>query len=364
MNSTGGLDFQVSRSDLRHCRLIAIDLPALQEGEVLLRVERFALTANNITYAVFGEAMQYWQFFPAPEGWGRIPVWGFATVERSRHAEIAEGERVYGYLPMATHLVVQPARVGETTFMDGSAHRRALPAAYQLLRRVSRDSAHDPQHEDPQALLSPLFITSFLIEDFLVDNALFGARRIVIASASSKTALGLAFRLSQSCPQGCQVVGLTSPRNAAFCERVGYYDRVLDYAALETLSAGTPTVYVDMAGDGELLARVHGHFGEALRHSCIVGATHWEQRQTRHALPGPKPQFFFAPARIAKRSQDWGPGGVDRAFTEAWQAFLPSLTGWLQVQRSIGTEALEPVYREVLEGRSTPERGAIFSWQD
>ena len=43
----------------------------LASGQVRLRVEHFALTANNITYAAFGAAMNYWQFFPTDDdGWG------------------------------------------------------------------------------------------------------------------------------------------------------------------------------------------------------------------------------------------------------------------------------------------------------
>jgi hypothetical protein len=333
-----------------------------EQGQVLCRIDKFALTANNITYAVFGEAMQYWNFFPAADSaWGRIPVWGFARVLRSRNPALAEGERIYGYLPMATHLVVQPERIGGTSFMDGSAGRRALPAAYQLYRRVSQDSAHDPAQEDAQALLSPLFITSFLIEDFLADNSLFGARSVVLASASSKTALGVAFRLAQNRPENCEVIGLTSARNVAFCEKLGCYDRVLTYDQLESLP-GVPTVYVDMAGDGALLARVHNHFRENLRYSCIVGATHWEQRATQHRLPGAQPQFFFAPSQIKKRTQDWGPGGVDQRFAEAWRAFLPSLGRWLRVQQSPAPVSIESVYREVLEGRAQPETGHVLAW--
>ncbi len=38
-------------------------------------------------------------------------MWGHAVVEASNHAEFAEGERVYGYLPMGTHLDVLPGKV-------------------------------------------------------------------------------------------------------------------------------------------------------------------------------------------------------------------------------------------------------------
>jgi hypothetical protein len=348
-------DFLVDTADLRRTQVATASLPALADGQALLRVDRFAFTANNITYAVFGEAMAYWQFFPAPRGWGRIPVWGFAEVIESRLQSIRHGERVYGYLPMSTHLVVQPVKVNEGIFMDGSAHRAALPAAYQLYRRVP--AGGEALEEDQRALLHPLFLTAFLIDDFLADNALFGAGQVLLASASSKTALGLGFLLRA---RGVRVIGLTSARNAAFCERVGYYDEVLPYDQLARLPA-MPSVYVDMAGDGKLLHAVHHHFRDQLKHSCMVGATHWEQRGAQHALPGAKPQFFFAPDRIRKRSQDWGAGGIDQRFAAAWAPFRESVGAWLEVQHGRGSEAVERVYREVLEGASGPQIGHVLS---
>ncbi|MGH8458430.1 MAG: DUF2855 family protein, partial [Nevskiales bacterium] len=312
------LDFQVARDDLRNARQVEVQVPEPQDGEVLLRIERFAFTSNNITYAVFGEAMQYWKFFPAPDGWGRIPVWGFAEVTESKHAQVGVGERIYGYLPMSTHLIVQPERVSTAAFMDGSTHRRPLPGAYQQYSRVTHDSDFSTENEDLHALLRPLFFTSFLIDDFLADNDLFGARAVVLSSASSKTALGTAFLLKHH--GRCEVIGLTSPGNAAFCAGLGCYDRVLGYDQLQSLPADTPTVFVDMAGNGTLLHDIHHHFGDSLKHSCMVGGTHWEQRETQHALPGPRPEFFFAPTRIKKRMQDWGPDlGV--RFSAAWRPF-------------------------------------------
>jgi len=193
---------------------------------------------------------------------------------------------------------------------------------------------------------------------------LFEAAQVVIASASSKTAMGLAFLLAKKRPYDVKVVGLTSERNRAFCEQLGYYDKVLTYDQLGWLNAITPTVYVDMAGDGKLLSKVHHHFDRALKHSCIVGATHWENRATQHALPGVKPQFFFAPAQMARRMKDWG-GDVFRArYAEAWQAFLPSAASWLEIRRGRGTAAVAAAYLEVLEGRTPPNVGHILSIAD
>ena len=119
---------EVRRDDLGITRLVSDAVSSLQAGQVLLRVDRFALTTNNITYGVVGDMIGYWNFFPAPEVWGRIPVWGFADVVESDVAGVTTGTRVFGYLPMASHLVVQPTSVGPNGFADGAAHRVELPS--------------------------------------------------------------------------------------------------------------------------------------------------------------------------------------------------------------------------------------------
>jgi hypothetical protein len=100
-------DFVVARNDLQQCKLVETELPdadALPPESLLVKVDRFAFTANNITYAVLGDELKYWQLFPAPNGFGNIPVWGFGEVIVSRHPNVAVGERLFGYFPMATHL--------------------------------------------------------------------------------------------------------------------------------------------------------------------------------------------------------------------------------------------------------------------
>src|SRR6476659_885622 len=99
-------DFLVKRDDLRECRAAESAAPDSEPGQVLLRVGTFGLTANNVTYAVLGDGMSYWDFFPAPDGWGRVPMWGFAEVEQSEADGVEAGTRVYGYLPPSSHLLV------------------------------------------------------------------------------------------------------------------------------------------------------------------------------------------------------------------------------------------------------------------
>jgi hypothetical protein len=86
----------VARDDLQQCKFIETSLPAvagLPAESLLIKVDRFAFTANNITYAVLDDRLKYWQLFPAPQGFGNIPVWGFGDVIASNHPNVSEGER-------------------------------------------------------------------------------------------------------------------------------------------------------------------------------------------------------------------------------------------------------------------------------
>jgi hypothetical protein len=357
-------DFMVRQDDLHQVRFSEPAVhpeQALEAGDALLRIDRYAFTANNITYALMGKAMNYWNFFPAPEGWGRIPVWGYADVVASRAENLPEGARVFGYLPMSPWLRVCAERVTPDVFFDGSAHRRALPGAYQRYLRVPRS---DATSEDIQAVLRPLANTGLLIADWLVEQAQFGAQQVVLASASSKTALGAAFHLSRHAPRDFSVIGLTATRNRAFCERTGYYDRVLEYAELESLPANVPAVYVDMAGNRAVLRRVHTHFATGLRYSCLVGLSHGDPAAIASPggpLPGPAPQLFFAPSHIETRQKALGPVAFAKHIADADAAFLASARSWIEIVRGRGMAAIEATYRAVLEGRAAANQGHMLS---
>jgi hypothetical protein len=343
---------EVRRDDLRSTRVIDAD-PTPDEGSALLRVDRFALTANNVTYAAYGAAMRYWDFFPASEdGWGRVPVWGYADVEQSDVTGLAVGQRLYGYFPMGSHLVVTPSRVSASGFADASPHRAQLPPVYNQYELVAPSD-----RENESAVLRPLFTTSFLIDDWLADDGFFGASQVVLASASSKTALGLAFLLSQR-DDDIDVVALTSAAHAPFVEKVGYYDRTVTYDDIPSL-ATVPTAFVDMAGGGTTLAAVHNHLAGELRTSCLVGATHWEESAPTANLPGPTPTFFFAPDRVVKRRADWGGDGFRARVDTAWSSFLSSVDSWLHIVERRGAAELVRTWRELLDGAVQPDVGYI-----
>lgn len=352
----------VRKNDLSSTRLETTDDAPLADGQVRVRVESFALTSNNITYAAFGDAMNYWQFFPtSEEGWGIIPVWGFGSVVQSLHPGVAVGERLYGYYPMASATVLTPTRLGTSGFSDGAPHRRELHAVYNQYLRCGSDPFYTPATEDTQALLRPLFITSFLIDDFLADNDFFGAQTMLLSSASSKTAYGTAFQLAQR--PGIEVIGLTSPANVAFCESLGCYSRVLTYDQLDQISAGAACIYVDFAGNAGLRLAIHSRFAN-LKYSCSIGGTHVTELGSARDLPGPRATLFFAPAQIKKRNADWGADGLGQRLVQAWQAFSTRVaqapSPWLVVQHHEGAEAVAASYQQVLAGQGDPRTGHIL----
>lgn len=367
---------EVRRSELRDTRAVpdpdCAVARALDPGQARLRVSRFALTANNVTYAAFGEAMKYWQFFPASDpAWGCVPVWGHADVIESRADGVAVGERLYGYLPMGSHLVVTPARVGKTGFTDASAHREGLAAVYNRLERVGPDAGDKVTAEGLQALLRPLFTTSFLIDDLLGEAGFFGAHQLLLSSASSKTAWGTAMCLAQRpANQRPRVIGLTSARHVAALQALGCYDEVLAYEALDDLAAQAPSVYIDFAGDAGLRRRIHERWADRLRHSAAVGGAHWTELRSGAGLPGPRPTLFFAPAQVALRAAappaGWGPAGLHERIEAAWQAMLARAHApgapWLQLAEVAGLAACQAAWQRQLDGAADPRVGTLVRW--
>lgn len=360
--------FAVDRVDLHRTRWLSTAEVAVPDGGVRLTIDAFALTSNNITYAVFGDSMNYWKFFPtADAGLGCIPVWGFGTVSESRCAGVVVGERFYGYFPMATDVVLHPARVRSSGFADGAEHRRDLHPVYNQYMRCSTDPGYEVRREAEQALLRPLFITSFLIDDLLADNSFFGAKTVVLSSASSKTAYGTAFCLSRRRGGGSavKVVGLTSSANIEFTKGLDCYDEVIGYEDVESLDAQIPTTYVDFSGNTALRSRVHAHWADALKYSCSVGGTHWDSLGSSKGLAGPRPVLFFAPSQVKKRIEDWGAAGLQQQSASAWSNFMAFVCDvnrpGLEVVRGRGQEAVEATYAALLSGTVAAKNGHFMT---
>ena len=343
--------------DITRTTLEDVPPAQLEEGQARLRVESFALTANNVTYAAVGFQTGYWKFFPTGvDGQGLVPVWGVAEVVESRSDALNPGTRLYGFYPLAEELVITPQADAQGMIVDAAPHRSDLPAVYN---RYSPVQPAPQRQEDLRALLQPLLATSYLLCDWLIDIDFFGAEQVIVGSASSKTGLGLCKFLAEPDTPRRHIVGLTSEGNVPFVERASGCDQVLAYDRAEEIER-RPSVFIDMAGNGRVKQAVHARLGDALKHSAAVGLSHWDKFEAGQTLEGVKPQFFFAPAQIAKRREEWGPGVMEKRVSQAWKRLAENAADWIDLRSHHGLSEAAEVYDSLAQGRANPRDGHII----
>ncbi|KAH7913306.1 hypothetical protein BJ138DRAFT_1146382 [Hygrophoropsis aurantiaca] len=392
------------------------DIP---QDHVLIKVDRFGFSANNITYQALGEAphFRYFDFHLAPkagkisaEQYGVTPVWGFGTVLRSTHAKISSGERVYGYFAPTQYLLlpVSPADVNKFAFFVPRPHLPADRRPYNQVTRCQSDPLYDPSPvaEDLTMLYRPLFWTSFWCEDWLNSTDYrHGASRILISSASSKTAFCLAYlirkRISQASNSAAQmrkIVGLTSKKNLAFTQRLGLYDDILEYETFASSSAmrlaEQKWIYVDVAGNDSLNAQIFAYFeskSDKRRHlvACIAlgftnlspaaepaaSLTKWSKNDfstnsTRSDTDNtvkviPDVEQFFMPEWLAVRRYQLSVAEITRLQKDAWTNLMKDCLGWgVHLRRVYGPDQVKKAYENVVASGIPPQEGFIWSLWD
>lgn len=333
--------------------------PPLTEGRLRLRIERLALTANVLTYARSGDALGFWQLFPAPSsapaGWGRVPAWGHAVVEQSAHSEVSVGERFFGLLPMASHWTL-PATRSLLGLRDDWAHRATINPVYN---QYALSETSEPEALDQEALFRPLLITSFVLEQHLREQHCFGAADLWISSASSKTALGLADRMQGLLP----LRGFSSSSNLGFVQQAGCHDSLHDYLRLDEAarSGGSkPVLLVDFSGDDGLVQRMVQVLGSRLVRVLRVGSTHW-QRAGALGLPqqgdgaAAQQDFFFGLEHIVRLVGLWGPREFEQRLREALARFARRSAGWYRHEQHFGAQGLLQAYKQLAAGQLPPD---------
>lgn len=359
-----GWAIDIDRDDVAKATIVDESLSA-GEGQIVVALDSYAMTANNVTYAVFGKPMGlfgndqgYWDFFAERDLAGRLPVWGFATVTESKVEGISAGDRYYGYYPMASHALLAPGNVSASSFTDVTPRRTTLPPIYNQYQRMLAIPDYRAEHHDYWPVFRPLFLTGWLIADQFEDEGDYGAEQVLVASASSKTAIGFAHAMAQRAGKP-QMVGLTSKANAAALAALGIYDSVVPYEEIDLLDPEMPSALVDMAGNDAVTRAVHGHFGQRLAKSIIVGKSHWDAAAEGGELPGTPREGFFAPARSQKRIADWGARGFGERIAAAWLDFMQVAPRIASIDKRSGSEAALAAYQEVINGKADPKTGIV-----
>ncbi|WP_395338281.1 DUF2855 family protein [Ningiella sp. W23] len=346
----------------------------LSDGEIVLATQSFGFSANNITYAALGEGMGYWGFFPAskdPSAWGVVPVWGFAQVTHSNHDQIAVGEKVFGYLPMASHLIVRPGKIGEYGFSDTHPQRKSISPVYDSYLYCKKDPGYNAQRESWQLNFRPLFMTSFVLDEFVAQylsqngqqDIERDSKAILLSSASSKTALGTAFLLQanrQERPVQYQIIGLTSPNNVEFTKGLGCYDLVYSYDQLTSLP-NAKSWLLDFAANGSLIAGLQSKLGENLEKVTLIGATDWKAqvKPNKKALDA---EIFFAPHWVKELNQSWGQATFLQKYAAAWANVAGKLEDQMHETQINGVDSIISLYKETLEGRADTKALNVVSF--
>lgn len=341
--------------DLAVSEVRAAPTAELRDGEVRLAVERFGLSANNVTYARLGDSiMPYWKAFPAPHGYGRVPVWGFATVEESRNPRIAVGTRCYGLLPTSSHVVVA-AEATPDGFADVGDDRSFMHPWYRAYRQVGEPTAAD----DRIALIRPLFPAAFTLDEFLARNDFFGARTVVVTSASTKTAISLATLLAER--PGITTVGLTSPDNVDWLSGLGRYDTVTAYESLSGDQVDGSAVLADFTGALPRLSLVYDRLAGRLRHTALVGYTNPGAEIMWPQLADPPAGVFFCPEHEDNTIAVEGREAYFARYLDAERRAIDTGAGWLTMRRHDGPKAAAEVFAALAAGNQPPSVGHVVT---
>ncbi len=368
---------EIRRDSIGDAEVHEESCPDLGDGQIRLRIDRFAVTANNISYAGSGDLLGYWDFFPSsdPLTWGRVPAVGYAEIVESRNADLPVGGRYHGWFPMA-ETVVFTATARRDGFRDDGEHRQMHAPIYRGYTRTDLDPLHDdaPDGEDRHAVLRVLLLTGFLADEFFADSGgatadgaapFFGAEQVIVLSASSKTAIGFSQRAAKR--DGLRVVGLTSATNAEFVRSLGFYDSVVTYDDIDDPETGialADSVVIDMAGNPNVLAAVHHRLGDRVRYSMLIGKSHHDAVPTAAAgaLPGAAPRFFFAPTALDRHVAGWGAAEYRRRTTEATHEFIEASRSWMTIDERRGPDGPASAWSSVYGGEVGPDVGVVASF--
>ncbi|MDN5213031.1 DUF2855 family protein [Fulvivirgaceae bacterium BMA12] len=364
MATINALDFTVKIDELQKTQFVEKTYSdELSSNQVLLEIDKFSFTSNNITYGVVGEKMNYWKFFPTQSGYGIIPAWGLANVVVSNHPYVQVGQRFYGYYPMSSHLLVTINNVSSKGFVDNAKHRQALPPIYNFYTNTEQDPTFTLETEKLISIFRPLFITSFLIDDYLAEQNFYNTSQILITSASSKTAQALACLLALRKKENSldlNLLGLTSKKNIEFVRHLGWYDQIINYDSIARLNSNQKFVVIDFTGNHNIQFQLQKLLNNNLVYNCLVGIVDWQNLKGENPLPK-KGEFFFAPTQAEKRQKEWGLAKFQQNIGVAWQQFIDAIQSTISIKEHIGAQGLEQLYSDMLNGKIDPKHGHIVS---
>ena len=317
----------IDRDDIAQAAIVAEPEAPLPEGGLEVAIDLFALTANNVTYAALGKALRTVRQRHGLLGFlRRTGCPGPAARMGLRHRHAFGSPRHRDRRAILWLLAARQPRGAAARSCERRRLHRDHPAphrvagAYNQYQRLSALTDHDPADHDWWPVYRPLYLTGWLIADQMEDNGDYGAEQVVVAAASSKTALGFAHAMRER-EERPDLIALVSPASEQFVRDSKLYDRVIRYGEAIRIDEDMDTAFVDFAGKPRVTKLVHEHFGTSLHLSLIVGKGIGMRRAPKGSCRG-RADRLLAPAQLQKRSKDWGGDGLRERIGAAWSGFM------------------------------------------
>ena len=191
---------------------------------------------------------------------------------------------------------------------------------------------------------------------FLKDEKFFECDQIILTSASSKTALSLAFLLSKNkLEDKKKIIGITSDKNIKFLLNIGFYDTVIAYDSLEMELNLSKLIVVDFAGNSDYLEKIHNYFGDLLKYVCLVGLADWSSKTNFKSIPNSK--FFFAPNHAEKRYRTMGVKKTTLLAEDLLKEFIMQIKHDIKLKYFNDPKELHELYLKSLKGKIDPSKG-------
>lgn len=239
-------------------------------------------------------------------------------------------------------------------------------------------------------LYRPLFWTSFWCEDWLNESKYRGAKRVLISSASAKTAFSLAYCIKRRGLEDIHVVGLTSKRNLEFTKGLGLYDEVgtyddfEKYPSLQLEGRDEKWIYMDVTGSEEINKRVLSHFAPSKKlvlgvmlgmttvtpTSSTSGSSELPTSSTASELtktesePVDKLILFFMPEWLALRRTQLSVEQMTTMQLQTWKQLMKDGKDWVRTERVYGGEKVKEAYAKMVKGGLGADAGMIWSLWD
>ena len=393
----------ISKEDISKHATVQVDpQPApLADGSVRVRSKLLSITLNNRTYALRGTLLKWWDTYPVPghlpapynntEQWGIVPSWGYGQVVDSRNPEIPAGTLLFGFWPTSSLPVDLQLKPTDTSgyFFEASKHRQTLMTLYNRYEAVIEQHAENLQAWN-SAVMTVWSAGYFLAEycfpagqsrpihpfggGWTERDADLTSTVVVSLAASSKTARGLSWALSQRDVSNSPLAVLEATSvpetlhlssSKSFATKAVSYDDVNSEVITQWITKLRPQriLVADCGAPPGVVQRFHdtvmtSNSAPSTFHLICIGGGRDVLSTTD---PKARTDFLNTSAlmdtAIASSGLDSVYGGRSAAFKE-W--LNPGAMGALELQWGSGVKGIDDAWEDMMGGRLPRNKALVF----